>query len=198
MAATNVKVNVKMEKNAERKIRHSMRDPLQQAASSITQAAKASIKNRTISDPPAKPGSPPKTLNGKRGLKRAIMYAMTPTKEEAVIGPAFGGTALTGHYHEFGGVQARKRRIKELNSIYKVRRGKPGPVYRKATNDFIWRKVRTNKELYASRRALSRMYAINLVDGKKRTVNVYPQRPFMNPAFTAIMSRHYQNFKIRG
>lgn len=184
-----VRVKTKMNPEVAQRIREAMRDPMRQAASSIARAAKASIKKRSVSGARSLPGRPPTTIGGRHSLKKSIVYSLTTTKEEAVVGPAYGGTGLTGHYHEFGGSQARKP-----SAPRKLRMGKPGPVFN-SDGAIIWRKIRTRKEMVASQRALDEYTMLN--EGRAAKVNVYPQRPFMAPAFVDVMSRQYKNFKIR-
>jgi len=68
------------------------------AAALVRMTARRSIRRRKG---PSRPGKPPHT---KRGLlKRAIAYAVTPDKQEAVIGPSFNVAGQFGAAHEHGG-----------------------------------------------------------------------------------------------
>ena len=71
------------------------------AAASIRKEAIASIISNTPRFLSSAPGNPP---HSRRGLyRRAILYAVDPLQESAVIGPAASVAGISGVAHEFGG-----------------------------------------------------------------------------------------------
>lgn len=111
-------------KGLEKRARWGMHSPLQKAASLIARSAKASIKKNTKKHAPA--GSPPYTRGQGRSLKKAIMYDVDKSAGQAIIGPSGYATGMTGHFHEFGGVQVLKGKRKH----YQL--GGTGPVARRS------------------------------------------------------------------
>ena len=68
------------------------------AAAVIRKTAMLSIKT---SPKPSKVGKPPHTRRGK--IRRAIVYAVSKDKLDAIIGPMASRVGTAGEAHEFGG-----------------------------------------------------------------------------------------------
>ena len=54
------------------------------------------------SEQPSTPGSPPKTEAPARKLRKAILFELSPQKDDVAIGPTFGGFGKIGAIHEEG------------------------------------------------------------------------------------------------
>ena len=184
-----IKVSTKINMNTAaltRKAKWAMASPLQKAASLITRSAKGSIKKSAKKY--SVPGQPPYTRGGPRSLKKSIMYHVDKTAGQAIAGPSGFVTGLTGHYHEFGGVQALKGKRKH----YKL--GGVGPVTKRAgyttprgkrsgsrlldSAGIVFAPLKTPKMVMRAR-ALDHRY---WPDADKLRRRIYKQRRFMWPA----------------
>lgn len=68
------------------------------AAASLRKRAIESIKESPF---PSRPGRPPRTRQG--ALRRALVYAVDPSGESAIIGARYSRFSTAAKYHEFGG-----------------------------------------------------------------------------------------------
>lgn len=170
-----------------------MTPPLQRGASMIARSAKASIKKSGKKH--SRPGQPPYTRGKSHSLKKSIMYHVDKAVGQAIIGPSGYKTGLTGHFHEFGGVQRIKGRrnsyVHDGAGPLDVRDGYVNPSKskhpllrgvkfsrRNAIQGVVFGKLKTSKQV---RRA---QYIDKLLwpDAEKWRRRIYPQRRFMWPA----------------
>ncbi|MFA7462942.1 MAG: hypothetical protein WCY59_07355 [Anaerovoracaceae bacterium] len=190
-ASTKINMNAAaIARKLERKARWASASPLTKSVSAIARSAKASIKKSKKKYSP--PGQPPHTRGGLRSLKKAIMYHVDKNAGMAIVGPSGLITALTGHYHEFGGVQYKKsvRKQYRIGSIgplpkrswYKtnaeaIKNGSETPKITK--DDVVFAKLKTH-------RMLSRAWQVDKDvwpnAGKKMIRRIYSKRSFMWPA----------------
>jgi len=83
---------------------------LKGAAYTLSQFAKASIvRTKKGRWGASRPGSPPHTRGGAKGLAASIWYDVDKDKLSATIGPRFSKVAAVGQVHEFGGKRQGKR-----------------------------------------------------------------------------------------
>lgn len=184
-----IKASTKINMNAAylaRKAKWAMASPLQKSASLIARSAKASIKKSAKKY--SAPGQPPHTRGGPRSLKKSIMYHVDKTAGHAIAGPSGFVTGLTGHYHEFGGVQALKGKRKH----YKL--GGVGPVTKRAGYTTPKRKYTRSRRWYSAGIVFARLKTPKMVmraraldhrywpDAEKMRKRIYKQRSFMWPA----------------
>ncbi len=185
MIKASTKINMNTASLA-RKAKWAMASPLQKAASLITRSAKGSIKKSAKKY--SAPGQPPYTRGGQRSLKKSIMYHVDKVAGQAIAGPAGFVTGLTGHYHEFGGVQALKGKRKhyQLGGIgpitkrsgYTTPRGNRTGSSRPSDAGIVFAPLKTPKMVMRAR-ALDHRY---WPDAEKLRRRIYKQRPFMWPA----------------
>jgi hypothetical protein len=183
-----ITAQVKAKLNAKtlaRKAWRSTASPLQQAASMVARSAKASIK---VTQQDAAPTDQAPHTRGKgKSLKKAIRYHVDKQAGQALIGPAASGTGITGHYHEFGGVQMLrgKRRRYKLGGI--------GPIDERQDYETPQGKLRARvpgaENIAFARlktpRMVMRAYLLDREiwgDVETPSPRIYPKRPFMWPA----------------
>lgn len=191
MIKASTKINMDaaaLARKLERKARWASASPLTKSVSAIARSAKASIKKSKKKYSP--PGQPPHTRGGLRSLKKAIMYHVDKNAGQAIVGPSGLMTALTGHYHEFGGVQYKISKRKD----YKL--GVSGPVPKRSwykenadaikngearvtKDDVIWVKLKTHRMVNRARKTDKEVWPNA---GRKVIRRIYSKRSFMWPA----------------
>jgi len=78
---------------------------LGKAGAFIRQIMRRSIRRRKEGGKPSEPGKPPKSTGP---LKEAILFEVSPQKDDVAIGPTFGGFGKLGALHEEGGTAIGK------------------------------------------------------------------------------------------
>lgn len=171
----------------ERRARWAAASPIQKSISAIARSAKASIK-KSAKGKYSSPGQPPRTRGGSRSLKKAIMYHVDKRAGTAIAGPTAFMTALTGHYHEFGGTQYKISKRKKYNlggigpvpkrSWYKATAGKEeeAPITKE---DVVFIKLKTQRMVDRARDVDKKVWPNA---GRKVIRRIYSKRSFMWPA----------------
>ena len=152
---------------------------LGRAGAYIRGIARKSIK---VSDKPSEPGKPPHSRKGR--LKNAILFSVEKAQGAVVIGPTATEMGGVGRTHEFGGVEAPKKR-KGRKPNWKLEVGGHGPVAIQNGKPVVV-KLKTAKQV-ARAEELAR--SVPSAIPATRTPRKYPARPFMRPALEISKAR---------
>ena len=143
---------------------------LRKAAYQVRKAARRAVKR---SKQYSRPGSPPHTRKGQ--LRRAILYGVDNNQALAVVGPAAHLISDIARYHEYGGLQVRKRKRK----MYQV--GGAGPLDlrtgKNSKGGVVFAKLKNERQVARATRLDRQIWP----DGTLVKKQKYPQRPLMGP-----------------
>ena len=143
---------------------------LRKAAYQVRKAARKAVRR---SRQYSQPGTAPHTRRGQ--LRRSILYGVENDKALAVIGPAANLISDIASYHEFGGIQVRRRKRK----IYKI--GGAGPIDIRSGSSrlggVLFTKLKTQRQVLRATQLDQQIWP----DGKLVKKQKYPQRPLMGP-----------------
>ncbi|HOG51984.1 MAG TPA: hypothetical protein PKY10_15455 [Lentisphaeria bacterium] len=143
---------------------------LRKAAYQVRKAARKEVKR---SRQYSQPGTPPHTRRGQ--LRRSILYGVENDKALAVIGPAANLISDIASYHEYGGIQIRRRKRK----IYKI--GSAGPIDIRSGSSglggVVFTKLKNERQVVRATRLDRQLWP----DGTLVKKQKYPQRPLMGP-----------------
>lgn len=92
---------------------------LGRAGAFVRQVMRRSIRRRKEGGKPSAPGQPPKSTGP---LREAILWEMSPQRDDVAIGPTFGGFGKLGRLHEEGGIVVGKQFFKTPDGRTKSRR----------------------------------------------------------------------------
>lgn len=95
---------------------------LGRAGAFVRQVMRRSIRKRKRGGKPSAPGAPPKTAAPDFAFRNAILFELSPQKDDVAIGPTFGGFGKVGKIHEEGGTVIAKQRTFEENAQGEVTR----------------------------------------------------------------------------
>lgn len=95
-----IKVTTNFERRAVRNaVKKANFTSLGKAGAFVRQVMRRSIRKRGVGGKPSAPGQPPKSTGP---LREAILFELSPQKDDVSIGPSFGGFGKLGRVHEDG------------------------------------------------------------------------------------------------